>query len=65
VINLNIRPAGLSNTQLVLEKDVLDLYDTMSVELFLSDKWGNLIDTDGEYVLTYDQDKIEFIDPNS
>ena len=62
-INLSIKPAKFANTQLVLEKDVLNLYDTMNIELFLSDKWGNLIDTNGLYTIFYDQDKIEFIEP--
>ena len=65
VINLAIKPAGLYDTQLVLQKDVLYLWDTMDVELFLSDKWWNLIDSGGYYKLYYDEDKIEFIDPNS
>ena len=62
-INLSIKPAGLDSSQLVLQKDVLDLWDSMYVELFLSDKWWNLIDSSDSYTLLYDEDKIEFIEP--
>ena len=63
-INLSIKPGPLSSSQLVLEKNVLDLWDTMNIELFLSDKWGNLIDSEWKYTLFYDEDKVEFVDPN-
>ena len=64
-INLTIRPGRRENIQLVLQKEVLYLWEAMDIELFLSDKWWNLIDSDWYYKLYYDEDKIEFIDPNS
>jgi hypothetical protein len=40
VINLSIKPNEfVADIQTVLEKDVLNLNDTMYFELFLSDKW--------------------------
>ena len=63
-INLSVKPAPLHSSQLVLGKNVLYLWDMMNVELFLSDKWWNLIDSDGDYMLFYDDDKIQFINPD-
>ena len=65
VINLSIKPAPLANMQLVLEKDVLDLWDTMDIELFLSDSWWNLIDSNKVVSIYYDEDKVEFVNPNN
>ena len=65
VINLSIKPNELvADIQTVLEKDVLDLNDTMYFELFLSDKWWNLIDHDEVVWIFYDEDKIEFVQPS-
>jgi len=65
VINLSIKPAPLANMQLVLEKNVLDLWDTMDIELFLSDSWWNLIDSNKVVSIYYDEDKVEFVNPNN
>ena len=64
IINLSIKPnVNVANIETVLEKDVLDLWDTMNFELFLADKWWNLIDHLEVVWIYYDEDKIEFVDP--
>ena len=64
-LNLSIKPADWVGTQLVLEKDKLDLWDTMYIELFLSDKWWNLVDSTNGVGIRYDEDKIEFVSPSN
>ena len=61
-INLSIKPAPLDNVQVTLEKDVLNLWETMDVELFLSDVWGNLVDQSYTVNIKYDDDRIDFLD---
>ncbi len=64
-INLSIKPdINVANIETVLEKDVLYLWDTMSFELYLADKWWNLIDHSEVVWIYYDEDKIEFVEPS-
>ena len=62
IINLSILPWELANVQISLEKDVLDLWDEMNVELFLSDVWGNLVNNPEVVTLFFDEEKIEFLE---
>ena len=64
-INLSIKPnENVANIETVLEKDVLNLWDTMNFELYLADKWWNLIDHLEIVWIYYDEDKIEFVEPS-
>ena len=60
MIDLSILPATLKNVLIVPEKDVIELWDSINVELFLSDVWWNLVDGLNTVDLQFDDDKIEF-----
>lgn len=59
VINLSILPAPLKNIEFRLPKEVLQLWDRMTGEVFFMDKWGNLVDSNWSFTFYYDEDKIE------
>ena len=64
VIKLSIKPnENVANIEAVLEKNVLDLWDTMDFEVFMADKWWNLIDHLEILWIYYDEDKVEFVNP--
>jgi len=62
VINLAILPSTLANVLILPEKDVVDLWKTIGLELFLSDVWWNLVDTTNIVNLAFDDEKIEFVE---
>ncbi len=59
VINLSILPAPLDSIQFRTSKDVLQLWDRMTGEVFFMDKWWNLIDSNWLFKFYYDEDKIQ------
>jgi len=61
VIDLSVLPSTWVNTQILLESNVLNLWDTMDVEILLSDKWWNLVDWLNKLPLLYDSEQLEFI----
>ena len=60
-INIKIKPWGEAKAQVVVEKNVLELWDTMWIEIFYYDRWWNLIEYLPEEWLSYDDKKIEII----
>lgn len=61
-INLSIQPGELANVMIVPEREVLNQWDSMWVELFLIDAWWNLIDGTNLFKLDFDDSKIEFFE---
>ena len=44
VINLSIKPAGLYDVLILPDREILEIGDSMTVEMFLTDIWWNMID---------------------
>ena len=63
VINLSILPGSYSDLEVVLEKDVLDLWDEMYFEIFMSDKWWNRLSGINPMSIEYDENKVEILNP--
>ena len=59
IINLNIRPSALSKVQFKPSDKILQIWDEMTIETFLMDKWWNLLDTDWSITIYYDEEKID------
>lgn len=59
IINLSILPAPLENIQFRIPREVLQLWDKMTGEVFFMDKWWNLVDQSWIFKFYYDEDKIE------
>ena len=58
-INLSVKPAALHTVKLKPQNDVLSLWDSMWLEIFLYDVWGNMLDWNPSVGLTYDEEKVE------
>ena len=66
IINLSILPWTLANVQIVPEKEVLELQETMWLDLYLSDVWWNLVNAPYLITLFFDEEKLQFIEyPNA
>ena len=59
IIDLSILPSSWVNTQIMIENDELNLWDSIDVEIFLSDKWWNLVDGSNVVNLSYDDENLE------
>ncbi len=62
-IKFSILPGRYNDIKIVLENDVLNLWDEMSFELYLLDKRGNLVKWTALLGMIFDDDKIEDIVP--
>lgn len=58
-INLSVLPAAPYAVQIEVPDDKLPLWDTMTAEIMVADKWGNLVKDPVAVSFEYDEDKIE------
>ena len=61
VINLSILPGYVSDVQLKASEKSIQIWNKSDLEIFVYDKWWNLINDSATINITYDEDKISFI----